>query len=444
MIFKEKNKKTAVDYFEAGKQFQKEGKFSEAMIYYRQAIELNPNFYKSYNQLGQVLFKQGLLQDAVNAYIKAVQIKPDAHNTYFNLGEVFCKQGRFDESIDYYLKSIEIKSDFNPSYMRLQFVINHINWNSAQIDKLIDSYKQVIHITPNFIQAYVNLARLLTKQDLLDEAISYYQAASYRQTLSYYPNINKNLFNSKTKQTPNFIIIGTEKGGTTSLYEYICKHPQVIPSIEKEIHFFTQNFQKGINWYSAHFPYIFNDGNYITGEASPSYLDYVGTAKKVFEFIPEVKLIIILRNPVNRAISRYYHSLRQGLESSSFEEAINPEIQAIQQASDPFLLIQNHEFRKSRYILYGLYVYLLKSWMTMFPKEQILILKSEDLYNVPVEVMKQVFSFLGLSNYQLADYSKHNTGFYEPINELIKHQLSIFFNPYNQMLEEYLEKKINW
>ena len=105
------------------------------------------------------------------------------------------------------------------------------------------------------------------------------------------------------RRKPDFVIIGAQKSGTTSLYHYIVQHPEIEPASKKEIKFFDIHYSEGEKWYLSHFPpkYPWAD-NRITGEGSPEYMYLPWAAERLIEFLPETKLVAILRNPVERAI----------------------------------------------------------------------------------------------------------------------------------------------
>lgn len=129
---------------------------------------------------------------------------------------------------------------------------------------------------------------------------------------------------------PDFIIIGTQRAGTTSLYEYLVQHPQVLPAENIEVHFFDHHYAKGVDWYKGHFPSKLEKfvasmrsfGKTLAGEASPYYLFYEKAAERMHEILPNVKLIVLLRNPIDRAYSQYSLSQHYRYENLSFEETI--------------------------------------------------------------------------------------------------------------------------
>src|SRR5260221_5257590 len=133
---------------------------------------------------------------------------------------------------------------------------------------------------------------------------------------------------------PDFIIIGAAKAGTTSLYGWLSGHPYVSPASTKEVHFFDYNFFRGKDWYRTHFPlerdraaFAQEHGRpFLTGEASPSYVSHYWAPRRIAAMLPDVKLIMLLRNPVDRAYSQFRMSQREGEEPlESFEEALAQE-----------------------------------------------------------------------------------------------------------------------
>src|SRR5690606_20854753 len=134
---------------------------------------------------------------------------------------------------------------------------------------------------------------------------------------------------------PDFIILGAQKAGTTTIYDNLVKHPDVKPCDIKEVHFFDRNWLKAANWYRAHFPLRTgkeadgNPGKWITGDGSPYYLFHPQVPARVKQICPSSRLIVILREPVERAYSHYQHEKRKDREPLSFEDAIATEEQRL-------------------------------------------------------------------------------------------------------------------
>lgn len=157
---------------------------------------------------------------------------------------------------------------------------------------------------------------------LIDRALGFVRAAASNER-----GIRQRLPNAVFGRAPDFLIIGAQKGGTTSLYTYLCQHPRVVGASRIEVHFFDLAYDKGWWWYRSHFPvHVFRRGERIvTGEASPYYIFHPLVPERVRKDLPNVKLVAILRNPVDRAYSHYQHVRRNGREPLSFEEAIERE-----------------------------------------------------------------------------------------------------------------------
>ncbi len=119
---------------------------------------------------------------------------------------------------------------------------------------------------------------------------------------------------------PAFVIVGAQRGGTTSLYRYLAAHPGVLPASRKELHYFTNRHDRGPDWYRSQFPPT--PPGTITGESTPYYLFHPHAPRRLHAFAPDVKLIVLLRNPVDRAYSHYQLQVRRRHETLPFEEAI--------------------------------------------------------------------------------------------------------------------------
>ncbi|HLO49759.1 MAG TPA: sulfotransferase domain-containing protein [Kamptonema sp.] len=252
---------------------------------------------------------------------------------------------------------------------------------------------------------------------------------------------------NRLAKPPDFIIIGVQKGGTTSLYNYLIQHPQIAAAAQKEVHFFDLNFEKGIEWYSSQFPDIAENKHLLAGEASPYYIFHPRVPQRIYDLFPQVKLIVLLRNPVDRAISHYHYYVKIQYEHLSLEDAIAAEPSRLQGEIEKLLASEtyySYNHQHHTYLSRGIYADQLPAWMTLFPKEQILILKSEDLYAKPAATFNTTLEFLNLPPHQLDNYGKHNSGEYPPVSKEIYQQLVEYFRPHNQRLTEYLGRDFGW
>jgi tetratricopeptide (TPR) repeat protein len=436
-------------YYGLGYALLKQKRWEAAITAFNKAIELNPNCGWSYCHLGNCQFKLSQYPLAIAAYQQAIETNPDIPAAHLGLGDILVRQNQYHAAISAYLSAIDLQPNWLTPYIKLRHleIFHGVHHTPEQYQHIADHYRQIIQAYPQQTEAYINLGNLLTKQGLKSEAITCYQQGVYQNTFSLCPELLKSHGREKTHTGPQFLIIGVMKGGTTSLYEYLIQHPQIIPSLQKEIDFFNYQFNLGLDWYTAHFPPVPQSGQYLTGEASPTYLLDLKTAQRVFDHFPQIKLLIILRNPVDRAISQYYdHFHWLGREKRSLQEAIHSEIEVLNALDNPNKIEINSPFWKTQkgHLWRGLYVYFIEKWMQIFPAEQFLILQSEDLYAHPQKTMQQVFQFLEISPYQLPHYKRYTAGSYSQVPQDIREQLSTFFKPHNQRLEAFLNRKFNW
>lgn len=251
---------------------------------------------------------------------------------------------------------------------------------------------------------------------------------------------------------PDFIIIGAQKGGTTNLYDMLTRHPCVAPALVKEIHFFDDNFAKGMAWYEASFPRCPLDGgndskHLITGEASPSYLFHPYAARRIFTVTPAVKIIALLRNPVNRAYSHYHHEVRLGFEKLPFAEAIQMESKRLSGEKEKLLADETYasaNYMHFSYLARGIYVDQIRAWRSVFPEGQILILKSEDFFRDAAAVVRQVWAFLGLPDWEPEMLETSNAFPYPKMEDEMKKSLLAYFEPHNQRLYEFSGVDFGW
>lgn len=241
---------------------------------------------------------------------------------------------------------------------------------------------------------------------------------------------------------PDFIIIGVQRGGTTSLYEYLIKHPDVGSTSSKEIHFFDNQYEKGTKWYLEQFS---SKKGKISGEASPYYIFHPLTPKRIHELVPSVKLIVLLRNPVERAFSHYKLAVRTGNETLSFDEAIKAESMRLKNSEKEIMGGKNSSnHQRQSYLSRGIYVKQLKRYYDLFPKDNILVIKSEDFFEFPNQTYKQVLKFLGLKNIEMKDFPAYNYGGEQKIDNDLRKKLVRYFTPHNKKLYDLLGMDFGW
>lgn len=412
--------------------------WQEATKSFSQAIKLNSNVTLFHSNLGQALIGKGHYQEAINCYEKALELSPKSAECYLDLGKAWRYKGNFRKAVDCFQKAIQLQ----PTYVKPYTALQYTKIVADQLDELIALYYKVLEIKPDFPPALANLGDALSKQGKIDLAIQFYQTNCYKRAIYANPKLAKLTWKPRKEKGLDFIVIGVIKGGTSSLHAYLGKHPQILLPQKKELQFFSKNFDRGINWYLAHFPSITDYPDFCTGEASPGYFSASDVEKRIFQFFPDVKLILLLRNPVDRAISSFYQKKKVGKINGkkTFTELVTTELQKFEHFTESELASRGN----SGCVLGGLYIYQLQRWMNLFPKEQLLILQSEYFFNDPAKVMTEVFDFLNLPQHQCSDYRSFNAGCYSPMSNELRHTLREFFRPHNQRLEKYLGRKFNW
>ena len=210
---------------------------------------------------------------------------------------------------------------------------------------------------------------------------------------------------------PDFLILGAQKAGTSSLFNYLCEHPAVEQPFKKELHFFDRPavYRRGIDWYQAFFPKTSNAGGgikSITGEGTPYYLYHPRVPALVARHFPKAKLIAILRNPADRAYSHYQMVVRRGTqEKLSFEDAIDAESERLDGVTERMLADDNYESAAHihfSYLARGRYAEQLMRWAEYFPREQMLVLESDCLRNEQAATLAKVYEFLGIGPWEVS------------------------------------------
>lgn len=261
---------------------------------------------------------------------------------------------------------------------------------------------------------------------------------------------------SWARMLPKFFVIGVQKGGSTAMYRYLVDHPEIINSQNKGIFFFNNplNYRKGMLWYRANFalrPYqwlynIRHGVNAVTFDGTPDYFDADGAAERLYKHFPDSKLILLLRNPVERAYSCYQMARRFGYECLSFEEALELEETRLAEEGKyaPTHPYYSYVYERLTYKKRGVYINYIKKWKDLYG-DKLLVFKSEDLNEHTKEILAQVYDFLGLQPYHNKDLARYNEGNYkEPMRPDTYEMLKAFYEPYNQQLYEYLNRNFGW
>lgn len=244
---------------------------------------------------------------------------------------------------------------------------------------------------------------------------------------------------------PDFLVIGAMKCGTTSLYRWLGEHRRVRPTNPKEIHFFDNEpvyAELGQDWYLAHFPSGDGGRNWITGEATPSYLFVPNVPERVAALAPDTKLIVLLRDPVDRARSHWSHQRSRGRETADVQAAMLRALRTDDRRNDSNPV----RIRKDSYLRRGLYADQLERWWKHFDRERTLVMRSDDLFGDPAGALGRVCGFLGIQPYdRLPTFEAYNVGAHgDQLPAETRAMLREYYAPHNQRLYELLGADLGW
>lgn len=263
-----------------------------------------------------------------------------------------------------------------------------------------------------------------------------------------------------SRPLPDFLIVGTKRGATTSLFRYLQQHPGVgslFPSFQtmKGTYFFDENYTRGEDWYRSHFPTAAMrrllarraGGRFLIGESCPYYLYHPLAAERAARTLPQARILVLLRDPAHRAWSHWKASRRAGVEPLSFADALAAEPARLageeqRIRADPGYRSIAH--RHLSYVSQGRYVGGLTRWMSLFPADRVLVLRSEDLFEHPQAVVDEAAQFLGLAPCRLRSVKTWGMHADDPSAPAWLPALDAAFVEDNRSLEELLGRPFGW
>lgn len=261
---------------------------------------------------------------------------------------------------------------------------------------------------------------------------------------------------SALRTLPAFLIVGGQRCGTNSLYEYLAAHPAVSRALPgQEVHYFDTNFAEGLGWYRGHFPTRLwmraaeaRAGRpAISGESSPYYMFHPLAPQRIAATLPGVRLLVLLRDPVDRAYSQFHHERSNGNETLEFEAALDRESERLEGEvgriiADPGYNSFSHQHHS--YTARGLYADQLDVLRSLFPEERMSFVLSERLFEEPQQVEAEVLSFLGLPSRASGDYGRHNAGRYTEMPAALRQRLADRFADSNHRVAGILGSDPHW
>ena len=258
------------------------------------------------------------------------------------------------------------------------------------------------------------------------------------------------------RMLPGFLLVGAQRCGTTSMYRTLSQHPAVLKAVlHKGIHYFDTGYGHGLGWYQGHFPLRAHaalvrrtSGDVpLTFESSPYYMFHPLAAQRILRDLPEVKLLVLVRDPVERAYSAYAHELGRGFETEPFERALELEDQRLageaeRIVSQPGYLSHSHQHNS--YLARGLYADQLERLEKLFGRDRLHVVDSGRFFTDPKPVYDGVLEFLGLRHHGYPVFEQYNSRSRSPMPETLRTKLGEHFLPSDERLTGWLGQPPSW
>lgn len=259
-----------------------------------------------------------------------------------------------------------------------------------------------------------------------------------------------------TRMEPDFMVIGGQRCGTTSIFKVLAEHPQVMrPPVDKGTDYFTLFYYRDLDWYRAHFPIrriaelrTRRAGAPVAFEACTYYMFHPFAIERIAEAYPDIRLVAMLRDPVERAFSAYKHELARGFETETdFMRALDLEQERLVGEVERMrtdLRYESHAHRHQSYLARGQYADQLERVLQHFPREHLHVMESEAFFERPGEEYAKLVDFLGLAPFTPAAFEQHNARPSKPMPAEIHERLTAHYAPYDGRLSELLKRPPHW
>lgn len=260
----------------------------------------------------------------------------------------------------------------------------------------------------------------------------------------------------RPRMTPDFLVIGAQKSGTSSLLEYLVRHGSYLRPLLKDVYFFDRDYRRGLEWYLSFYPDLAAKrtaerrvgGRVVTGESATHYLLHPWSPTRVRETFPDIRLIVLLRDPVQRALSHYYHNRRSGVETAGTaldaflmeEERIAADYKRMQADSGFY----SRSFAAYSYLTRGRYAEQLQRWFQRFPREQILVMCSERFFADTDVQFRSICRFIGIAERSLEAYPAAGQGRRLGDEDKAIIFAQRYFRPHNEVLYDLLGERYDW
>lgn len=258
------------------------------------------------------------------------------------------------------------------------------------------------------------------------------------------------------RMTPDVLVVGAQRCGTTSLFKTLSEHPAVLPpALHKGVHYFDTAYERGSDWYRGHFPLQRTatrlqrqlGTRVITGESSPYYLFHPLVGSRIAADLPGVRLVALLRDPVERAYSAYTHERARGFEPETFERALDLEPSRLcgeeaRLLADPTYVSHHHQH--NAYLARGRYAEQLERLAASVGRERIHVIDSGDFFTAPEDSFDAVIDFLELPQWRPARFEQRNARPRADLQPALRARLDEHFAPEDEALATWLGRAPSW
>lgn len=255
---------------------------------------------------------------------------------------------------------------------------------------------------------------------------------------------------------PAFLIAGAQRSGTSSLYRALSEHPNVLPAVlQKGVHYFDLNYAQGMPWYRSHFPKTASSDRLrrttgragVTFESSPYYLFHPLAAERIARDLPGVRVISLVRDPVERAFSAHAHELARGYESETFERALELEPERTRGERDRMVADPTYNsfaLQHNAYLQRSEYIDQLEHLAASVGRDRLLVVDSHRLFEDAGPAMAEVFDFLDLPQPENVVFEQHNARPRTPMPDGLRERLEDHFRPFDERLAQWLGWTPRW